>query len=257
MQTGENLKKLKYFSYFFAPVLPPPPNETSKPFEMETHLQQNALAALFLTHEEMAPLAPAEIAALYHTFCAEAPTYSDTELETFCQTTSFLPNEFALSVKHLPLLDLLEFALLQGSDKLLQLLPLHISFDHIQLFYYTYIKLNHYDYPPVNNHALALARLTDCLLKFSSTEPTVLPLLLEWAVNGERQQDIYHMRDSYNYFHPNLSVVKKLVPAYFTATEALQCYNEFAAATYSYNGCSESHYEYEKNAPIFAYLSAL
>ena len=223
--------------------------------------QSQALTQLFLTEEELAPLTAAEINQLYLTFCQPAPIYTDTELETFCMLSAFLPDESAfntsLNVVHLPLLNLLLYALRQPTDQLLKTLPLHVFFSDINLYYYAYISFHHYNCSDLS--PIAADRLYTCLLNFAATDATVLPILLTWALNGERTSEIYKTADSYNYFAPSLAFVKKLVPAYYTASAALQCYHTFKAFTWAWasDSISENIYPYPKDTAIAAYLTGL
>jgi hypothetical protein len=230
--------------------------------------KQTALNALFLTQEELATLTTEEVDILYNTFCQEAPTYSDGELNKLCEWSDFVPYEKGteyLNVKHLPFINLLDFALIQPTDNLLKALKLHAVFSDIKFFLYVYIRYTHRESKRllVNSkeakpeHLVGFDRLVDCLIKFGLTDTKVFEHFLSWALSGERQEHTYNTRDCYNYLEPELSAVKKLVPAHFTKATALQEYHDFQNYTRSYNGFTENYHDYEKNADILAYLESL
>ena len=220
--------------------------------------------------EKMELLTANEIDALNLALCQPPPpssSYSEEEQNNLYRWSS----EFSgldIDTDMLPCIDLLDFALLQDTDNLLQVLLLLPEFNNINLFYYVYIRYTHrssdylgsYNVVPKDEYQLGFDRLTNILIEFGKKEKDkdnkVFNHILSWALNGERQTEIYRMRDEHNYFSPNLSFVKKLVPDYFTAKEALECYETFEAYTVSpdYSNNKERVYPYEKDEAILDYL---
>ena len=56
--------------------------------------------------------------------------------------------------------------------------------------------------------------------RFSKDE---LKLFLQYAIEGCRTYNTYRMRDFYNYIHPNLTVVKMIVPKHIYYLENILC----------------------------------
>jgi hypothetical protein len=203
----------------------------------------------------MEPLTTEEVDVLFATLCEPAPTYSDKELETFCNLSDFVPNR-NLNVKHLPYINLLDFALRQPSGHLLKILDLHVIFDNTMFFYYIYVYYTHYDlyHRKFPQYQMVLSRIIDCLIKFGQQE---IEPLLSLGLVGVREDITYRMQDFYNYVHPELFTVQKLVPAHFTVEKALQIYHDHEAYTWSYNGMQESRHYYDKDENILTYLQTL
>jgi hypothetical protein len=216
--------------------------------------------------EKMEMLTANERNALNSALCQPPPpssSYSEEEQDNLHRWSSeFL--EVYLDTDMLPCIDLLDFALLQDSDNLLQVLLLLPEFTNINLFYYVYIRYTHcssdylgsYNVAAQDEYLIGFNRLVDILIEFGKKDAKVFKQLLSWALNGERQKEIYRMRDEHNYFSPNLSFTMKLVPAYFTAQEALECYEAFEAYTISpdYSNSKERVYPYDKDEAVLDYL---
>ena len=215
--------------------------------------------------EKMEMLTANEINALNSALCQPPPpssAYSEEEQDNLYRWSSEFFGDLNTDV--LPYINLLDFALLQETDNLLQVLLLLPEFTDINLFYYVYIRYTHcssyylgsYDVAAQDEYLIGFNRLVDILIEFGKKDADVFKQLLSWALNGERQKEIYRMRDEHNYFSPNLSFTMKLVPAYFTAQEALECYEAFEAYTISpdYSNSKERVYPYDKDEAILDYL---
>ena len=214
--------------------------------------------------DEMNLLTVNEINALNTALCSPpqpSSSYSDEELDNIYNWTS----EFScgkIEVEDIPYIDLVDFALLQPSGYLLQIILSRCPeiYNNINIFYYVYIRYTHIssDYLDTNQpeYQVGFDRLLDILIDLERNKPNKNSnTLLSWALNGERQLYVYRLRDEHNYIVPQLSAVKKIVPLYFTHEEALACYNNFVAATYSTRGYGDDNiYPYEKDADILSYL---
>ena len=219
-----------------------------------------------LPANKMALLIANEINALNLALCQPPPpssAYSEEEQEKlYSWSSEFLEGE--IDTDMLPFINLLDFALLQETDHLLQVVLLLPEFTNINIFYYVYIRYTHfssdylgsYNVAAQDEYLIGFDRLMNVLVEFGQRDAQVLKQILSWALNGERQFNVYRMKDDYNYFSPQLSVVMKLVPEYFTAQEALECYEAFKAYTVSPNYASneERVYPYEKDKSILDYL---
>ena len=219
--------------------------------------------------EQMALLTANEINALNSALCQPPPpssSYSEEEQEKLHRWSSELLS-VELETDMLPCIDLLDFALLQDTDHLLQVLLLLPEFTNINIFYYVYIRYTHccsdylgsYNVAAQDEYLIGFNRLVDTLIEFGKRDAVVFKQILSWALNGERQQDIHHMRDEHNYFSPQVTVVHHLVPEYFTAKEALECYEAFQAYTVSPHysggeGYHEREYPYDKDEAVLEYL---
>ena len=252
-------KKLKYFSLIILLYFPAQFNS----IQIKMNVQQ-------LPAEKMALLTANEINALNSALCQPPPpssAYSEEEQDKLYRWSSeFLEGD--LETDMLPRIDLLDFALLQDTDHLLQVLLLLPEFTNINLFYYVYIRYTHcssdylgsYNVAAQDEYLIGFNRLVDVLIEFGKRDAKVFKQILSWALNGERQLDIHHMRDEHNYFSPQLTVVENLVPEYFTAQEALECYEAFQAYTVSpdYSGGKEyrceRQYPYDKDESVLDYL---
>ena len=90
-----------------------------------------------------------------------------------------------------------------------------------ELLWITYVKHNHY-----HNHTNPIQLKDNKMLIsliidiFSKDE---LKLFLQYAIAGCRTNITYRMRDFYNYIHPNLTVVKMIVPKYIDYMEEILC----------------------------------
>ena len=90
-----------------------------------------------------------------------------------------------------------------------------------ELLWITYVKHNHY-----HNHTNPIQLKDNKMLIsliidiFSKDE---LKLFLQYAIAGCRTHITYRMRDFYNYIHPNLTVVKMIVPKYIDYMEEILC----------------------------------
>ena len=90
-----------------------------------------------------------------------------------------------------------------------------------ELLWITYVKHNHY-----HNHSNPIQLKDNKMLisliidTFSKDE---LKLFLQYAIEGRRTSITYRMRDFYNYIHPNLTVVKIIVPKYIDYMEEILC----------------------------------
>lgn len=90
-----------------------------------------------------------------------------------------------------------------------------------ELLWITYVKHNHY-----HNHSNPIQLKDNKMLisliidTFSKEE---LKLFLQYAIAGCRTSITYRMRDFYNYIHPNLTVVKMIVPKYIDYMEEILC----------------------------------
>ena len=90
-----------------------------------------------------------------------------------------------------------------------------------ELLWLTYVKHNHY-----NNHTNDIQLKDNKMLisliidRFSKDE---LKLFLQYAIEGCRTYITYRMRDFYNYIHPNLTVVKMIVPKHIYYLENILC----------------------------------
>jgi len=207
-----------------------------------------------------------ELTALNLALCQPPPpssTYSDEEVEKlYSWSSEFL--EGYIDTDMLPLINLLDYALLQETEHLLQVVLLLPEINNINLLYYVYIRYTHrssdylgsYNVAAQDEYLLGFDRLVNVLTQIGESDAKVLKQLLSWALNGERQLHVYRMKDDYNYFSPQLSVVMKLVPEYFTAQEALECYEAFKAYTVSpnYTNDEERVYPYDKDEAILDYL---
>ena len=216
--------------------------------------------------EKMALLTANEINALNSALCQPPPpssAYSEKEQEKLYRWSSeFLEGD--IDTDMLPLINLLDYALLQETEHLLQVVLLLPEINNINLLYYVYIRYTHrssdylgsYNVAAQDEYLLGFDRLVNVLIEIGQSDAKVLKQLLSWALNGERQLHIYRMKDDYNYFSPQLSVVMKLVPEYFTAQEALECYEAFKAYTVSpnYTNNEERLYPYDKDEAILDYL---
>ena len=217
--------------------------------------------------EKMELLTANEINAFNSALCQPplpSCAYSEEEQENLYRWSS----EFSgleVNTDMLPCIDLLDFALLQESGHLLQVLLLLHEFTNINLFNYMYIRYTHcssyylgsYNIAPRDEYSLGFDRLTNILIEFGKKDNEVFKQILSWSLNGERQKEIYRMRDEHNYFSPNLSFVKKLVPDYFTPHEAIECYEAFESYTVSpdYSGSNKERcYPYDKDETILDYL---
>jgi len=219
-----------------------------------------------LPAEQMALLTANEINALNSALCQPPPpssSYSEEEQEKLYRWSSEFLRE-VLETDMLPCIDLLDFALLQDTDHLLQVLLLLPEFTNINLFYYVYIRYTHfssdylgsYNVAAQDEYLIGFNRLVDILIEFGKRDAKVFKQFLSWALNGERQLHVYRMKDDYNYFSPQVTVVNHLVPEYFTAQEALDCYEAFQAYTVSpdYSGEKERVYPYDKDEAVLEYL---
>ena len=230
-------------------------------------IKSNQIKSQEIPAEKMEMLTANEINALNLALCQPPPpscSYSEEEQENLYRWSS----EFSgleINTDMLPCINLLDFALLQETDNLLQVLLLLPEFTNINLFNYVYIRYTHcssdylgsYDTEPQYEYQIGFNRLVNILIEFGKKDNQVFKQLLSWALNGERQKEIYRMRDEHNYFSPNLSFVKKLVPAYFTSQEAIECYEAFEAYTVSpdYTGSNKERvYPYEKDEAVLDYL---
>jgi hypothetical protein len=219
-----------------------------------------------LPAEKMALLTANEIAALNSALCQPPPpssAYSEEEQDNLYNWSSeFLSVD--LDTDLLPCIDLLDFALLQETDHLLQILLLLPEFTNINIFSYVYLRYTHrssdylgsYGVAPQPEYKLGFDRLVNVLIEFGKRDAEFFKQFLSWALNGERQQYVYRMKDDYNYFTPQLSVVMKLVPDHFTPQEALCCFKRFKAYTVStnYGDNTERVYPYDKDIDIMDYL---
>jgi hypothetical protein len=253
----ERESSLDYDPRVCAPLKKNPLRRSPSPAKQQ---KIDALTALFLTAEELEPLNSTELSRLYNTFCEPAPIYSDTELENFCAWTQLLPSDIedALNIKHLPLIHLLDFALIQSSTHLLQLLSLHVSFSDPSIASYVYLLYMHTSSKRFTTDSpadeLGFERLLILLLSYG---PAFHPTLLSWAVNGTRKVETFKPADFLNYIHPSLLATMKIVPAYITRADALECYRNFDACTYSCNSSKDYKHPYEKSELILAYLKSL
>ena len=90
-----------------------------------------------------------------------------------------------------------------------------------ELLWLTYVKHNH-----CNNHTNDIQLKDNKMLisliidRFSKDE---LKLFLQYAIEGCRTYITYRMRDFYNYIHPNLTVVKMIVPKHIHYLENILC----------------------------------
>jgi len=90
-----------------------------------------------------------------------------------------------------------------------------------ELLWLTYVKHNHY-----NNHTNDIQLKDNKMLisliikRFSKDE---LKLFLQYAIEGCRTYITYHIRDFYNYIHPNLTVVKMIVPKHIYYLDNILC----------------------------------
>ena len=90
-----------------------------------------------------------------------------------------------------------------------------------ELLWLTYMKHNHY-----NNHTNDIKLENNKMLisliinAFSKDE---LKLFLQYAIEGCRTYITYRMRDFYNYIHPNLTVVKMIVPKHIHYLDEILC----------------------------------
>jgi hypothetical protein len=207
-----------------------------------------------------------ELTALNLALCQPPPpssTYSDEEVEKlYSWSSEFLEGD--IDTDMLPLINLLDYALLQDTDHLLQVLLLLPEFTNINIFYYVYIRYTHfssdylgsYNVAAQDEYLIGFNRLVDTLIEFGKRDAVVFKQILSWALNGERQLHVYRMKDDYNYLNPQVTVVNHLVPEYFTAQEALDCYEAFQAYTVSpdYSGEKERVYPYDKDEAILDYL---
>jgi hypothetical protein len=253
--------ELEYDPRVCAPLKKNPLRRTPSP---TTQLKVSALSELFLTRDEIEPLTSLEINMLYTALCEPPPTYSDADLDNFCQFTQLLPvkMEHKLNVKHLPLINILDFALTQSSAHLLQLLLFHVDFEDSTIASYVYILYTHYSSnrltaTPPTIYELGFERLLRLLVNYGKNDSAFMPILHSWALNGVREEITYKMSDFHNYISPNLALTKQLVPLYFSPEESIKCYYDFEASTYSCNGCSESTFPYDKSTEILTYLESL
>lgn len=232
-------------------------NNQSIDFKMNVHE---------LPAEKMALLTANEINALNSALCQPPPpssAYSEEEQEKLHRWSSELLS-VDLETDMLPCIDLLDFALLQDTDHLLQVLLLLPEFTNINLFYYVYIRYTHfssdylgsYDVAPQDEYLIGFNRLVDTLIEFGKKDAVVFKQFLTWALVGERQHYVHRMRDEHNYIRPNITVVYHLVPEYFTAQEALECYEAFEAYTVycDYGRSEEKQHPYDKDPGILDYL---
>jgi len=216
--------------------------------------------------EKMALLTVNEINALNSALCQPPPpssSYSEEEQEKLYRWSSEFLRE-VLETDMLPCIDLLDFALLQDTDHLLQVLLLLPEFTNINLFYYVYIRYTHfssdylgsYNVAAQDEYLIGFNRLVDTLIEFGKRDAVVFKQILSWALNGERQHYIHRMRDEKNYITPQVTVVHQLVPEYFTAKEAIECYEAFEACTVSCNFGRREEYEdpYDKDEAVMEYL---
>lgn len=213
----------------------------------------------------MALLTANEIAALNSALCQPPPSsaYSQEEQEKLHKWSSELLS-VELEKDMLPCIDLLDFALLQDTDHLLQVLLLLPEFTNINLFYYVYLRYTHcssdylgsYDVAAQDEYLIGFNRLVDTLIEFGKRDAAVFKQFLSWALNGERQHFIHRMSDEHNYIKPQITVVYHLVPEYFTTQEALDCYEAFEAYTVEcdYWRREEKQRPYDKDATILDYL---
>ena len=104
-----------------------------------------------------------------------------------------------------------------------------------ELLWITYVKHNHY-----HNHSNPIQLKDNKMLisliidTFSKEE---LKLFLQYAIAGCRTSITYRMRDFYNYIHPNLTVVKMIVPKYIDYMEEILC--DFQVNTHDENDRKE------------------
>ena len=90
-----------------------------------------------------------------------------------------------------------------------------------ELLWLTYVKHNH-----CNNHTNDIQLKDNKMLisliidRFSKDE---LKLFLQYAFEGCRTYITYRMRDFYNYIHPNLTVVKMIVPNHIHYLDNILC----------------------------------
>lgn len=210
--------------------------------------------------DELEMLTENEINALDFALFSPPPSssYSEKEINNnYSWSSEFLSGE--IDVEHIPYIDLVDFALLQPSGYLLHIILYYCPeiYENINIFYYVYIRYTHIssDYLDTNQseYQVGFDRLLDVLIDLERNKPN--NKLLSWALNGERQLTVYRMRDEHNYIVPQLSAVKKIVPLYFTYEEAIVCYDNFVAVTYSGNGHGANNiFTYEKDADILSYL---
>ncbi len=223
-----------------------------------------------LPANKMALLTANERNALNSALCQPPPpssSYSEEEQDNLYRWSSeFLSEEIETDM--LPFINLLDFALLQDTDHLLQVVLLLPEFNNMNLLYYVYIRYTHRSseylgsysglgsIAPKPEYELGFDRLVNVLIEFGQSDAQVLKQLLSWALNGERKKEIYRMRDEYNYFSPQLSVVMKLVPTYFTAQEAIECYDAFEAYTQTsdFMNHTDLKFSYEKDEAVLDYL---
>lgn len=216
--------------------------------------------------EQMALLTANEINALNSALCQPPPpssSYSEEEQEKLHRWSSELLS-VELETDMLPCIDLLDFALLQDTDHLLQVLLLLPEFTNINIFYYVYIRYTHfssdylgsYNVAAQDEYLIGFNRLVDTLIEFGKRDAVVFKQILSWALNGERQHYIHRMRDEKNYITPQVTVVHQLVPEYFTAKEAIECYEAFEAYTVSCNLGRREEYDepYDKDEAVLEYL---
>jgi len=90
-----------------------------------------------------------------------------------------------------------------------------------KLLWLTYVKHNHYN-NHTNNIQLKDNKMLISLIidTFSKDE---LKLFLQYAIEGCRTYITYRMRDFYNYIHPNLTIVKMIVPKHIHYLESILC----------------------------------
>lgn len=90
-----------------------------------------------------------------------------------------------------------------------------------ELLWLTYVKHNHY-----SNHTNSIKLKDNKMLisliidRFSKDE---LKLFLQYAIEGCRTYITYRLRDFYNYIHPNLTVVKMIVPKHIHYLDNILC----------------------------------
>ena len=229
-------------------------------------------------------LLPEEIALLYHALVVGRPSHTFTIEEKmeqlsytrhmwFTPTHAIFTADGYIKKEEMNMIHLLEHALENGYNNLIRLLQNDaLLVTEFQLTY-IYLKRNHHK----NEHLYSAAvRAQPELLKMIRFEGSEgFQRLIKYAIAGVRQEFTDIPEDFDNYVHPNLDVVKFLMPKHWShdsefyfesangrlSGNALDFWHAIQNFTYTWGdmgyGGEEMRFPYEKDESIRDYLQSI
>ena len=145
---------------------------------------------------------------------------------------------------------------------------------NLKVLWIIYVKHNHRLHSPDETKVKLLTdngMLINLFIKFCTKEE--LDEFLRYAIEGCRNEITYKQRDFYDYIHPNLYVVKRLVPRHINHKDIiltidtgndiksftpLEFWHYTTNYTWAIYGAGEEHrYKYDKDETIREYLESL